>query len=413
MKAFMVGGAVRDILLHRSPKDVDWVVIGETPESMVTAGFKQVGADFPVFLHPTSGEEYALARTEKKTGNGYHGFAVETEGVSLKEDLKRRDLTINAMALGPEGTVDYFGGEKDLKNGILRHIDAEGFKEDPVRVLRIGRFLARWPTFEVASETMKLCKEIVETGEMAHLTPERVSAEMIKALKEERPSRFFWFLRMCGALAVVFPEIDALVGQTQPFQHHPEGDSFIHTMMVLDESCAGSEIMSRFAALVHDLGKGETPAEQLPKHHGHEMSGFFIVKRFCDRLKMSGDYKAYGSMVAKYHTHIHNFRQLKAVTIVDMADDLKMKSNIRMWCILPRVSACDHRGRTSFYADRPYPNEEIASVILHKLMECKMTDFFTIQEIEKMPVHTRAEKYRRARGTMVQQMRKEFYHESD
>ncbi len=387
---YKVGGFVRDTLLNIDSKDVDWVVIDATEQDMLNRNFKKVGGDFPVFLHPDSGEEFALARTERKSAPGYHGFEVNVDGVSLTDDLKRRDLTINAMAFDPlHNLIDPFGGEADLKDSILRHVDADAFKEDPVRVLRIARFLARWPEFLVAKETKQLCKDIVASGEMDHLTPERVWKETEKALGEPFPSRYFVFLRMIGALEIVFPEIHALIGQTQPYDHHPEGDVFAHTMIVIDNAAQWTQdTLSVFCALVHDFGKGSTPQDMLPHHYGHEDAGIPLVEAFAERLKIPNHFRDHGVLVCKYHTHIHHIFILNPKTVVKMFDDLNFRKNHQILTLLPDVSYCDSTGRTNFYANRPYPNREEAIQVLHELSWVKISNIHTEEEIKKMDVDT-------------------------
>lgn len=389
MKEYIVGGYVRDTIMGKSPKDRDFVVVGSSHEEMISLGFKIVGNDFPVYISPENGEEYALVRIERKTGQGYNGFSFETENVSLEQDLGRRDLTINSMAMDRDGNIiDPYNGQRDIKECILRHVNADAFREDPVRVLRIARFLARWPDFSVAKETKELCKKIVLAGEMEHLTAERISMEMIKAFSEKQPSRFFYFLRMVGALKVVFPEIDALIGVEQPYEHHPEGDAFIHTMMVIDACCEyGSDPLAVFCSLVHDLGKAVTPKEKWPHHYGHEEAGVPIVISMGERLKLSNEYINHGALVARYHMHIHKLHELKSKTIVRMFDDLKTKSNIHIIDILPWVSCCDSHGRTSFHSHKPYPNFSLAKEIFVGLHHIKLSHFKTPDEIKQMSVN--------------------------
>lgn len=390
MKFYKVGGHVRDIIMEVESNDIDWVVVGATEQEMLDMNFSQVGADFPVFLHPVTGEEHALARTERKTAPGYNGFEVQINGVTLEDDLRRRDLTINAMAMDITGEViDPFGGINDIDDQILRHVDAVAFKEDPVRVLRIARFLARWPSYTVAKETMALCREIVASGEMNHLTPERVWKETEKAFAGQFPSRYFVFLRMIGALEIIFPEIHALIGQTQPYEHHPEGDAFIHTMFVVDNAAAyihDNTALGVFCALTHDLGKGTSPKETLPHHSGHERRGVAIIDGLCDRLKVSTEFREHAKLVAEYHTHIHNFHILKETTIVKMFDDLNVRKNQHIVEILPDVSYCDSTGRTSFYVFRPYPNAELAKEVFNALGAVKLSNFKDEEEIKKMSV---------------------------
>lgn len=409
MEFYKVGGCVRDFLMNDESKDIDWVVVGATEQDMLDRGFTKVGADFPVFLHPDNGQEYALARTERKTGKGYNGFTVDIENVTLKDDLKRRDLTINAMALDPhKNVIDYFNGMEDIKNSILRHVDAEAFKEDPVRVLRIGRFLARWPEFAVAKETMTLCREMVLAGELEHLTPERVWKETEKALCEIIPSRYFVFLRMVGALEIVFPEIYALIGQTQPYEHHPEGDAFVHTMQVLD-NCAEEwydEPLGPFCALTHDLGKGTTHKDKLPHHSGHEQRGVEIIKTMCERLRIPNAFRDHAMLVSAYHTHIHNFHILKATTIVKMFDDLNFRKNKNIINILPLIAFADATGRTLFHKFRPYPNRDRAITTFYQLSNVKISNYFSKEEIQDMSIDNIKNYLYKEKVKIVKQIRK-------
>ncbi|MBF6058180.1 multifunctional CCA addition/repair protein [Thiomicrorhabdus heinhorstiae] len=306
---YLVGGVVRDRLLGIEVYDRDWVVVGATPQMMLDAGFEQVGKDFPVFLHPQTKEEYALARTERKAGKGYHGFTVFAEpSVTLQEDLIRRDLTINAMAQDEDGQIiDPYNGQADLEKRLLRHVSA-AFSEDPLRVLRVARFAAKLSPFgfQLADETRQLMSEMTSAGELEALTPERVWQEVVKVLNSAEPSLFFKVLDEVGALQVLFPELDALHGVTQPEKHHPEGDVWIHTMMVLDAACKlTSDVSVRFAALVHDLGKGITPQELWPKHHGHEAAGVPLVKVLCKRYKIPKKVEQFALKVTEYHGVIH------------------------------------------------------------------------------------------------------------
>lgn len=309
MQVYLVGGAVRDSLLGGTAYDRDWVVVGSTPEEMLQQGFQQVGKDFPVFLHPDTKEEYALARTERKAGTGYHGFEVFAEpSVTLEEDLVRRDLTINAIAQTQEGQiVDPYNGRQDLNDRILRHV-SEAFKEDPLRVLRVARFAAKLAPygFTLAEETEQLMVKMVSSGELSDLTPERVWQEVVKALDTAKPSLFFEVLDKVGAVKVLFPELFQLHGVTQPEKHHPEGDVWIHTMMVLDAAAKLSEDSAvRFAALVHDLGKGVTPKEYWPKHHGHEGAGIPLVKAISKRYRLPKKVQQLAEKVTEFHGLVH------------------------------------------------------------------------------------------------------------
>lgn len=321
MRVLKVGGAVRDSLLGLPVSDRDWVVIGGTVAEMLQRGFKQVGQDFPVFLHPQTGEEYALARTERKVAPGYGGFDIHaTADVTLEEDLLRRDLTINAMAENEQGgIIDPYGGQQDLHDKILRHV-SDAFAEDPLRILRVARFAARFfgLGFSIAPDTMLLMKNMVEAGEVQALVAERVWVEVDRALGEAHPEVFFTVLRECGALKILMPELDNLFGVPQPEQHHPEIDTGVHTMMVLMRAAALSQEKSvRFAALLHDLGKGLTDKDQWPKHHGHEGQGVRLVLALCLRLKVPNEYRDLAVLVARYHAHCHRAEQLKSSTLLD------------------------------------------------------------------------------------------------
>ena len=358
MRIYLVGGAVRDKLLGLPVQDRDYVVVGATPEDMLARGFKPVGADFPVFLHPETREEYALARTERKSGHGYKGFKVyAAPDVTLEDDLRRRDLTINAMAEDEQGQlVDPYGGAADLRQGLLRHV-SEAFAEDPVRILRVARFAARFSPrgFRVAEETLELMRAMAAAGEVDHLVAERVWAELERALGEFRPSAFFGVLRECGALARLLPEIDRLHGVPQPAQHHPEIDTGVHVMLVLDAAARLSpDPRVRFAALVHDLGKGETPASEWPKHIGHEERGAELVKALCARLRVPNEYRDLGVIAARFHAHCHRVAELRAATLVDTfeaMDAFRKPDRVGLF-----VLACeaDFRGRTG-YEERAYP----------------------------------------------------------
>jgi len=309
LDVYLVGGAVRDGLLDLAVYDRDWVVVGATPEMMLAKGFEQVGKDFPVFLHPKTKEEYALARTERKVGVGYHGFEVfAAPNVTLEEDLIRRDLTINAMARSPSGDIiDPYGGQQDLHNKLLRHV-SEAFSEDPLRVLRVARFAAKLAPFDfkLAPETQSLMTQMVQAGELSDLTPERVWQEVVKALNTETPSVFFTVLDSVGAIEVLFPELFALHHVTQPQKYHPEGDVWNHTMMVLDAAAGlSNDPMVRFAALVHDLGKAMTPEALWPKHHGHEVAGVPIVVELCERYRVPKKWQQLASRVTQWHGLIH------------------------------------------------------------------------------------------------------------
>ncbi len=359
METYLVGGAVRDKLLGLPVKDRDWVVVGATPEAMTALGYKIVGSDFPVFLHPETKEEYALARTERKSGQGYKGFTVYAgPDVTLEQDLARRDLTINAMAEDSTGRlIDLFDGAADLKRGILRHV-APAFAEDPLRVLRVARFAARFG-YPVAHETQGLMRALVDAGEMETLVAERVWSELDRALGEQQPARFFEVLRECGALQRLVPELDALFGVPQPPEHHPEIDTGVHTLMVLAQATRlSADARVRFAALLHDLGKGTTPASEWPKHVGHEERGAALVRDICNRLRVPNEYRDLAVLVARYHTPCHRATELRDSTLLETLEALDAFR--RPERVEGFVLACeaDARGRTG-YEDRPYPQADI------------------------------------------------------
>ncbi len=356
MEIYCVGGAVRDALLGRPTQDRDYVVVGATPEQMVAQGYRPVGKDFPVFLHPETHEEYALARTERKTARGYKGFQVyAAPDVTLEQDLARRDLTINAIARDASGNlIDPYGGIADLKAGVLRHV-GEAFVEDPVRILRAARFCARFPQFSVAPETLALMREMVENGEVDALVPERVWQELAKGLMEDAPSRMFLALRECGALARILPEIDRLFGVPQPPQHHPEVDTGVHVMLVVDVAAAqGQSLAVRFAALTHDLGKGTTPADLLPRHIGHEERGVDLVKALCQRIKVPNDCRDLAMIAARFHGKAHRAEEMRPDTIMRLLQDTDALRQPQRFEDFLLVCECDARGRTGFEA-RDYP----------------------------------------------------------
>ena len=349
---YKVGGAVRDRLLDLPVKDVDWVVVGASPEQMTAAGYRAVGKDFPVFLHPDSHEEYALARTERKTAPGYTGFAFQADpDVSLEEDLQRRDLTINAMAEDSQGHItDPYGGLADLEARLLRHV-SPAFVEDPVRILRLARFSARFATlgFSVAEETMQLMKQMVRDGEVDALVAERVWQETARALSETSPQTYFQVLRDCGALQRIFPEIEQLFGVPQPAEHHPEIDTGLHTLLVLEQAAKlSTEPQVRFAALVHDLGKGTTPEAEWPQHIAHEARGVPLVKALCKRLRVPRDYCDLAQLVTEYHLHFHRAKELKASTLVDLFSSLdiyRKPERFEQWLL---ACEADSRGRPGY-----------------------------------------------------------------
>jgi tRNA nucleotidyltransferase (CCA-adding enzyme) len=356
MKTWIVGGAVRDALLGLPVNDRDWVVVGATPQELQAAGYLPVGKDFPVFLHPETREEVALARTERKTAPGYHGFAFHADkSVTLEEDLQRRDLTINAMARDEDGTlVDPYGGQRDLAAKVLRHV-SDAFAEDPVRVLRLARFAARFDDFSVAPETEALMERMVLAGEVDALVPERVWQELSRGLMEKRPSRMFEVLRQCGALARLLPEVDRLWGVPQPAMHHPEIDTGVHLMMVLDQAARmDAPLTVRFACLGHDLGKGLTPPGEWPRHIGHEARGVALVQAVCERLRVPGDCRELAETVAREHGHIHRSGELDAEAVVRLLDRCDAWRRPARFAEALLACECDARGRLGL-KDKPYP----------------------------------------------------------
>ncbi len=367
MKCYLVGGCVRDKLLGRSTKDRDWVVVGATVEKMLQQGYQQVGKDFPVFLHPKTKEEYALARTERKTGPGYTGFEFHAaEDVTLEEDLQRRDLTINAIAQTESGElIDPCQGLQDLDKRILRHV-SPAFAEDPVRILRLARFAARFADlgFQVAAETTELMCKMVNSGEVDALVAERVWQETVKALAEPRPEVFIEVLRSCGALAKLFPEIERLYGIPQPEKYHPEIDTGIHTIMVLQQACKlSSDPMVRFAALVHDLGKGVTPKHEWPRHIAHEERGVPLVKGLCLRLKIPKAYQELAVLVTRYHLHYHRAAELKNSTLLKTLQSLDAFRRPERFELFLLACEADSRGRTG-YEDKNFAQAAIMRAAL-------------------------------------------------
>ncbi|MBS1227601.1 MAG: polynucleotide adenylyltransferase/metal dependent phosphohydrolase [Proteobacteria bacterium] len=355
MRIFTVGGAVRDELLGLPVQDRDYVVVGASPEEMLSRGFRPVGKDFPVFLHPQTHEEYALARTERKSGHGYTGFAFHAApDVSLEDDLARRDLTINAIARADDGTLtDPFGGVADIDARVLRHV-GPAFVEDPVRILRVARFAARFTDFSLAPETLALMRSMVASGEVDHLVAERVWQELAKGLMEQAPSRMIAVLRECGALARLLPELDRLFGVPQRADFHPEVDTGVHVMMALDHSARqGYALAVRFAVLLHDLGKGETPTADLPRHPGHEARSVSLAESVCARLKTPAECRDLARLVARYHGDIRRGPQLRAATIATLlenADALRRPQRFRQ---LLEACLCDHHGRLGWEDKMP------------------------------------------------------------
>jgi tRNA nucleotidyltransferase (CCA-adding enzyme) len=366
MQVFVVGGAVRDALMGQRVNDRDWVVVGSTPEAMTAQGYVPVGKDFPVFLHPQTREEYALARTERKTARGYKGFAVQADpSVTLEEDLARRDLTVNAMAVTealahqPPNAwaghiVDPYGGQADLKNKVLRHV-TEAFAEDPVRILRVARFAARFADFSVADETMALMRQMVEDGEVDHLVPERVWQELAKGLMSEKPSRLFEVLRACGALKVLIPELDRLWGVPQRAEYHPEVDTGVHMMLVMDMAAKlNMPLPVCVACLMHDLGKGSTPADVLPRHIGHEGRSVKLLQLVCERLRVPSDCKALAEVVAREHGNIHRSAELNAEAVMRLLERCDAIRQPERFALALQACKCDARGRLGF-EDAAYP----------------------------------------------------------
>ena len=360
MKSYIVGGAVRDALLGMPVQDRDWVVVGATPEDMLAQGFRPVGKDFPVFLHPETQEEYALARTERKTAPGYRGFVFHTSpDVKLEDDLVRRDLTINAMARADDGSiVDPFGGQRDIAAKVFRHV-SDAFLEDPVRILRLARFAARFPDFTVALDTNAMMRKMVEQGEVDALVPERVWQEVARGLMEKKPSRMLAVLRGCGALARIMPELDALWGVPQPAAHHPEVDTGLHIELVIDYAAErGFELCVRFAALMHDLGKGATPPDAWPKHHGHEQLGLALIDAVCARLKVPNDCRELAIMTAREHGNVSRAEALRANTLVTLFERCDAFRKPERFAQMLLAAECDSRGRGGAdddYRTRPWP----------------------------------------------------------
>jgi len=378
-QTYLVGGAVRDALLGLPIQDRDWVVVGTTPQAMLDAGFTAVGRDFPVFLHPHTHEEYALARTERKTAPGYRGFAVHAEpGVTLEDDLARRDLTINSIAacadptrvirqIDAETVVDPYGGRADIAQRVLRHV-TPAFREDPVRILRLARFAARFTDFSVAPETMALMQTMVAEGEVDHLVPERVWQELAKGLMEVQPSRMFDVLRSCGALARLLPELDRLWGVPQSPEHHPEIDTGVHVMLVLDRAAQlAAPLAVRFACLGHDLGKGTTPADVLPRHIGHEERGARLLKSLCQRLRVPTECAELANVVAREHGNIHRSGSLNAAALLrllERCDAIRKPARFRQALL---ACQCDAQGRLGLQ-DAPYPQSHRLSQALELVL---------------------------------------------
>ena len=387
MQIFSVGGAIRDALLRQPVKDKDWVVVGATPEQMTQQGYQTVGKDFPVFLHPQTREEYALARTERKTAPGYKGFTVHASPeVTLEEDLARRDLTINALALPQAHSsmliqgqneaasdafeqifaahgIDPYGGLKDLQSKTLRHVTT-AFREDPVRILRVARFAARFPEFSIAPETSKLMKEMVEAGEVEHLVPERVWQELAKGLMTRKPSHMFEVLKDCGALKVLLPEVNALWGVPQRAEYHPEIDTGVHLMMVLDMSAQlNASLPVRVACLLHDLGKGTTPQAEWPRHIGHEQRSAKLLKQVCERLRIPVECKELSDVVAREHGNIHRSQDLNAAALMRLLERCDAIRKPERWPDILLACECDARGRLGFENTPNAPSQRLREVL--------------------------------------------------
>ena len=346
MKAYLVGGAVRDALMGFTGADRDWVVVGGTPEALVAQGYQPVGKDFPVFLHPDTHEEYALARTERKTARGYHGFAIHASpDVTLEEDLARRDLTINAIAQDGDTLIDPYGGQRDITAKVLRHV-TEAFREDPVRILRLARFAARFPDFTVAPETMALMREIVAEGEVDALVSERVWQELSRGLMGTKPSRMLQVLRECGALQRLLPEVNQLYGVPQRAEYHPEIDTGIHLEMVLDASARmNAPLDVRFACLCHDLGKGTTPADVLPRHIGHEQRSAKLTRALCTRWRVPAECKELAELVAREHGNIHQSLGFGAEAVLRLLVRCDALRRPERFLLALHACECDARGR--------------------------------------------------------------------
>ncbi|MDE1950409.1 MAG: multifunctional CCA addition/repair protein [Burkholderiales bacterium] len=352
-RLYVVGGAVRDALLGRAASDRDWVAVGATPEEMVAAGYRPVGKDFPVFIDPRNGEEVALARTERKSAPGYHGFSFHADpAVTLEQDLARRDLTINAIAQAEDGRlIDPYGGRRDLEQQVLRHV-SPAFVEDPVRLLRLARFAARLPHFSIAAETQALLAALVESGEVDALVPERVWQELSRGLMEGKPSRMFEVLRGCGALARLLPEVDRLWGVPQPPEHHPEVDTGAHLLLVLDQAAAlGAPLTVRWACLMHDLGKGTTPPEQWPRHIGHEARSAALARAVAQRLRVPNDCRELADAVAREHGNVHRCGEFGAAALLRLIERCDAIRRPQRFAELLLACECDARGRAGREAE--------------------------------------------------------------
>jgi tRNA nucleotidyltransferase (CCA-adding enzyme) len=377
MQVYLVGGAVRDRLLGRPVRERDWVVVGAEPTELLARGFTPVGREFPVFLHPETHEEYALARLERKVGPGYHGFTTQfAPDVTLEEDLRRRDLTINAMAESESGDIiDPYGGRRDLQARVLRHV-SDAFVEDPVRILRVARFAARFAPlgFKVAEDTAALMARMVASGEVNALVPERVWQETERALAEPRPEVFFEVLRSCGALGPLFPEIEALFGVPQPARWHPEIDTGVHALLALRYAArAGTSTAVRFAALVHDLGKALTPRSRWPSHHGHEEAGIALINELARRLKAPNEHHELAILAARHHTNVHRALELKPATVLKLLEETDAFRRPERFAELLLACEADARGRTGL-EDRPYPQADYLRVARQEAAGVSLTE---------------------------------------
>lgn len=377
MRVYLVGGAVRDALLGREVKERDYVVVGGSADALTAAGYKPVGRDFPVFLHPETHDEHALARRERKTGPGYRGFVTEfSPDITLEEDLLRRDLTINAIARADDGTlIDPYGGQADLAARVLRHV-SPAFAEDPVRILRVARFAARFAAlgFTVHESTRALMRQMVAAGEVEALVPERVWQETERALGEARPEVFFEVLRDCGALAVIFPEVDRLFGVPQPEQWHPEIDTGLHVLLCLKRAAElDAPVTVRFAVLAHDLGKGTTPREQWPKHVMHESRGLPLIDALCSRLKVPVAHRELARMTSKHHTNVHRALELRPDTVLRLLEDCDAFRRPERFGEMLLACQCDSQGRTGL-EERPYPQREYLASARAAAAAVQLTD---------------------------------------
>ena len=398
MKTYLVGGAVRDGLLGITGADRDWVVVGSTPEAMAAQGFRPVGKDFPVFLHPQTHEEYALARTERKTAPGYKGFVVHASPeVRLEEDLARRDLSINAIAQAEDGTlIDPYGGQHDLQHKVLRHV-TEAFREDPVRILRVARFAARFPEFKVAAQTLALMQDMVGAGEVDALVSERVWQELSKGLMSAKPSRMLQVLRDCGALKILLPEVDRLYGVPQPPEHHPEIDTGVHLEMVLDETArVHAPLEVRFAALCHDLGKGTTAKELLPRHIGHEQRSVTLLRKLCERLRVPVPCRELAEVVAREHGHLHGAMSFGAEALLRLLIRCDAIRRPERFALALQACECDARGRLGLQ-QRDYPQSAHLQTMLNAALSVDTANMSALamqQGLSGMEVGQRIEQAR-------------------